>query len=142
MVLFSRWAVMHLPFGHRYSPVCTTRRCLCRYPLSSQPVGRSQVPIRNPLLLLQLYNHLTSAFILSLHLIFFFYSYLPVKVFPAAPRQLPPGRRWERPPRASLSKLCQNFVFFFAKQLHRFPFSPQMMLITSGGCSFCPGPAS
>lgn len=30
------------------------------------------MPIRNPLLLLQLYNHLTSAFILSLHLIFFF----------------------------------------------------------------------
>lgn len=71
-MLFSRWAVMHLPFGHQYSPVCATRRCLCRHPLSSQPIGRSQVPIRNPLLLLQLYNHLTSAFILSLHLIFFF----------------------------------------------------------------------
>lgn len=55
---------------------------------------------------------------------FFFYSYLPVKVFPAAPRQLPPGRRWERPPRASLSKLCQNFVLFFFKTASPIPFQP------------------
>lgn len=125
-MLFSRWAVMHLPFGRRCSPVCTTRRCLCRYPLSSEPFGRSQVPVRNPLLLLQLYNHLTSAVVLSLHLIFLFDSYLPVKVFPAAPRRLPPGRRWERPPHASRSKLCKNFVvfFFFCKTASPIPFQP------------------
>lgn len=123
MLLFSRWAVMHLLFGHRYSPVCATRRCLCRHPLSSQPIGRSQVPIRNPLLLLQLYNHLTSAFVLSLHLIFFLFL-PPSEGFFCGTTSASSWKAMGAPAPCVALQTLPKLWFFFCKTASPIPFQP------------------